>query len=249
MYGAGSDSLVLYTYNKNVDPTLNSPVKTAIVTGTGAQYGSGGCNGACFALTGDSNDTFHAFYYQGGVAKVTSVSNASTSPSSTVRTIANNGAASIISAGRTIGGAAACLGGGTAIGTYDVPTSGNIVFRGTSAMTGINQAPYTMILTRDRVDPPGAVTVVARITATGVGGNNTSISDALLCPTCTGGYVGPNCAQYVGDYQRGHGAGVIGNVLYTSSLRQEMAWSTMPNPDQYLASVQRIVIHQTSAEQ
>ena len=253
-----SNSLVLYTYNKNVDPTLNNPVKTVIVTGSGAQYASL-CTGACFALTGDRNDRSQAFYYQGGPAKVTTISDASTTPSTTVRTIATNSSVTPIAAGSTCNarslyaGAAVAIFSGSALGTYDVPRTGNIVLRTTNGFGTMADNMYTLALTDAKVRPPAIAATVCRMNSVGTVTTNI-ISDTLPYPPCPNPLtqnIGPTCENFQkGNIGEANGVGgtVIGNVYYASSLRQEMAWSTVPNPDQYLASAQRIVIHQTSAE-
>jgi hypothetical protein len=254
------DSLVLYSYNMNVDPTLGNPVKTVIVAGDGVQFASGGCTGSCFALTGDTNDTLHAFYYQGGAAKVTSVTNASTTPSSVERTITSNSLVTQLGAGSTCNapsdkaGAAVAISGGTGNGLWDVPLSGNITRRtSTSFSPYMDDSVYTMALARSSTFVGGPTVTLYRMSSTGQLTNGT-ISDTLPYPYCgtaptpppTGD--GTPCALFKGNDTPplSYGATVIGNVHYSSSFRQDQAWSTVAGL--YLATVEHIVIHQTSAE-
>ncbi|MFH1109080.1 MAG: hypothetical protein V1790_07795 [Planctomycetota bacterium] len=250
------NSLVLYTYNKTLDPTLNNPVKTVIVAGSGMQFATNCSTGAaCFALTGDGNDTFQAFYYQGGAAKVTTINNASTTPSTTVRTIVTNSSVTLLDAASTChaassnAGAAVVIAAGTGIGTYDVPASGNILKRTSNVIYGgLADSIYTMALADTEVQVPGIM--VYRLSATGQQSSHT-ISDSLPYPGCPNPLTTPgesNCASRDVGWQSARNASMIGNVLYSSSFLQEMVWSTTPDPDQYLANVQRIVIHQTTAE-
>jgi len=255
MYGAVTDSLVLYTYNMNVDPTFTSPVKTVIVAGSGAQFFSG-CAGVCFALTGDGNDTFQAFYYQGGVPKVTAITNASTTPSTVTRTITNNSLVTTIQAASTCAapspyaGAAVVIPSGTGMGTYDIPVSGNIVLRTTNKLDEfMDNSVQTLALTR--LYGGGAAIGLGRMSATGIISSTAKINDTLLYPPCPSPLthnVGPKCAGYAvtGTGTLRHGGTVVGNVYYTSSILQTMDWNT--GAGQYLASTQQIAIHQTSAE-
>ena len=265
MYGAVTDSLVLYTYNKNVDPTLNNPVKTVIVAGSGVQFASL-CKGACFTLTGDGGDTFQAFYYQGGAAKVSTITGASTAPSTTVRTITNNSAVTQIGAGSTCqapsttAGAAVVITSGTGIGVYDVPVSGTITLRTTTAFNPfLDDSVYTTALTRTSTPVGGPAVTLYRMSSSGQQ-SNAAVSDSLPYPYCgtaptppPNGY-GTPCALYKGNDTPplSYGATVIGNVHYSSSFRQDQAWTDVspagPTNDQYLATIEHIIIHQTSAE-
>jgi hypothetical protein len=254
------DSLVLYLYDTNLVQT-----KVNIVSGNGAKCLTPSCNSFCFSLTGDSNNAWNVFYYsgsspniQGRVTTVDSAGNIVTPVPRVLPGYFSSNSVPAVGAARTLSGTAFIRWTGVNTGIYDVPLNVSLPIPTLPRTSTFNllgdpdDGPYSdTVRATNGINQEGNNPSIRvwKVSASGVSSYVSQVNDPQTLPycdtiPCTSSTVGQHCYHYATEFVNGLGGVVIGNTYFSTSLLTELTCSGT----QYLATKERVVIHQTSAE-